>query len=79
VQRSNGQTVLSVLDTGCGIPVDERARVFDRFYRREGSDVTGSGLGLAIVQNIAAQHGATVELVDNPMDSGLWVRVIFRA
>ena len=70
--------MLSVLDTGCGIPLDERARVFDRFYRREGSGVTGSGLGLAIVQSVAAQHGATVGLKDNPAGAGLWARVIFR-
>ena len=78
VQHKDGGAMLSVLDTGSGIPDDDRARVFDRFYRREGSGVTGSGLGLAIVQNVAAQHGATVELVDNPAGSGLWVRVIFK-
>lgn len=78
VQHKEGGAMLSVLDTGSGIPLDERARVFDRFYRREGSGVTGSGLGLAIVQSVAAQHGATVELKDNPAGAGLWARVIFR-
>lgn len=77
VQRANGQPVLSVLDNGPGIPIEERERVFDRFYRREGSDVTGSGLGLAIVQNIAEQHGAVVVLTDNPEGAGLRVEVRF--
>jgi len=77
VQRVNGQPVLSVLDNGPGIPIEERERVFDRFYRREGSGVTGSGLGLAIVQNIAEQHGAVVVLTDNPEGAGLRVEVRF--
>lgn len=77
VQRANGQPVLSVLDNGPGIPIEERERVFDRFYRREGSGVTGSGLGLAIVQNIAEQHGAVVTLTDNPAGAGLQVEVRF--
>lgn len=61
-----------------GIPADERQRVFDRFYRREGTEVTGSGLGLAIVQNIAEQHGATLRLADSPAGAGLLVSVTFR-
>lgn len=77
VQRANGQPVLSVLDSGPGIPLEERGRVFNRFYRREGSGVTGSGLGLAIVQNIAEQHGAAVALSDNPAGTGLQVEVRF--
>lgn len=77
VQRVNGQPVLSVVDSGPGIPIEERERVFDRFYRREGSVVTGSGLGLAIVQNIAEQHGARVALADNPAGAGLRVEVRF--
>lgn len=77
VQSVNGQPVLSVLDNGPGIPIEERERVFDRFYRREGSGVTGSGLGLAIVQNIAEQHGAVVGLTDNPEGAGLRVEVRF--
>ncbi len=77
VQRLNGQPVLSVVDSGPGIPIEERERVFDRFYRREGSVVTGSGLGLAIVQNIAEQHGARVALADNPAGAGLRVEVRF--
>lgn len=78
VQSVNGQPILSVQDSGTGIPVAERERVFDRFYRREGSGVTGSGLGLAIVRNIAEHHAATVRLADNPAGAGLLVSVAFR-
>jgi signal transduction histidine kinase len=59
--------VVRVDDSGPGIPVAERSRVFDRFYRRAGSETTGSGLGLAIVRAIAERHGAEVRLDDSPL------------
>lgn len=61
------EAVLRVDDSGPGIPPAERARVFDRFYRRDGGDAVGSGLGLAIVRAIADRHGARVELGDAPL------------
>jgi two-component system OmpR family sensor kinase len=68
---------LVVTDDGPGIPAGERARVFDRFYRRAGTAPPGSGLGLAIVQAIAAAHGATVALSDSPGGKGLTVTATF--
>lgn len=53
---------LQVEDSGPGIPVAERALVFQPFYRALGTTVDGSGLGLAIVAEIARQHDAEVEL-----------------
>jgi two-component system OmpR family sensor kinase len=76
VQIEDGAPVVSVEDTGPGIPPDERARVFDRFYRVEQAGA-GSGLGLAIVQNIAQRHGAHVELDAGAGGQGLKVRVRF--
>ncbi|HEX7635067.1 MAG TPA: sensor histidine kinase N-terminal domain-containing protein [Noviherbaspirillum sp.] len=58
--------ILEVEDTGPGIPPSERAHVFERFYRILGSQAEGSGLGLAIVREIAQQHGADVEIGNNP-------------
>jgi two-component system, OmpR family, sensor histidine kinase TctE len=58
--------VLEVEDTGPGIPQGERQHVFERFYRILGSNVEGSGLGLAIVREIAQQHGAEVDVFNNP-------------
>ncbi|MFA5170272.1 MAG: ATP-binding protein [Sulfuriferula sp.] len=77
VAREAGQAVLRVMDSGIGIPEQERERVFDRFYRREGTEVTGSGLGLAIVRNIAEAHHAELVLSDNLPGAGLVVTVKF--
>ncbi|MFT3954097.1 MAG: sensor histidine kinase N-terminal domain-containing protein [Piscinibacter sp.] len=56
--------VLQVEDSGPGIPMAEREKVFRPFYRTLGTDVDGSGLGLAIVREIATQHGAQIQLED---------------
>ena len=56
--------VLQVEDTGPGIPEAERALVLQPFYRSLGTNVDGSGLGLAIVNEIVAQHGATMTIED---------------
>ena len=74
----NGQPWLEVADSGPGIPADERARVFDRFYRRHDALEPGSGLGLAIVKAIADRHGARVELGESTL-GGLVARIRFPA
>lgn len=68
--------VLEVKDSGPGIPAEDRERVFDRFYRRDGSPAGGSGLGLAIVRSVADRCGARVELGIADL-GGLQVRVAF--
>jgi two-component system, OmpR family, sensor kinase len=65
------RAVVTVTDTGPGIPPGERERVFDRFHRVPGTTGTGSGLGLALVQSIAARHDGEVVLEDGPGGSGL--------
>ena len=73
-----GMVTLQVDDTGPGIPVQERERVFDPFYRVLGSGEIGSGLGLAITRTVADSMGATIELVDaSASASGLRVLVRF--
>jgi two-component system, OmpR family, sensor histidine kinase TctE len=68
---------LSVVDTGPGIPADERGKVLERFYRITGTPGEGSGLGLAIVREVADRHGAELELAAGDEHSGTRVRVIF--
>jgi two-component system, OmpR family, sensor histidine kinase QseC len=53
---------LRVQDDGPGIAPDEQARVFERFYRGAGHEVTGSGLGLAIVQQAVLRLGGRVHI-----------------
>ena len=56
------QIVLRVADTGMGIPADEQARVFEKFYRASNATggEAGSGLGLAIVKSIVESHQGRV-------------------
>lgn len=76
--RSGDTPCLSVTDNGPGIPLGERQRVFDRFYRGAGATGYGSGLGLAIVRAVAERHGARIALDDAP-GGGLRVNVVFPA
>ena len=67
--KSETGIVLSVSDTGAGIPPEHQSRIFERFYRVDKShsrQTGGTGLGLSIVKHIAQYHGATVSLVSQP-------------
>lgn len=84
VGTSEGRPWVRVADEGPGIALEERGRVFDRFYRSttaksstEPAVVSGSGLGLAIVKAIADRHHADVELDAGPTGVGLMVTVVF--
>lgn len=69
---------LRIQDDGPGIPLAERGRVFDPFYRTLGNEQIGSGLGLSIVQTIAHRIGAEIRLgfTDEARQAGLSVAVI---
>ncbi len=77
ILRCAAPAVLEVEDDGPGIPLEERDRVFERFYRRN-QQVAGSGLGLAIVGEICRAHLAQISLHDGEQ-AGLKVRVSFIA
>ena len=75
---SQGKAELRIQNNGPGIPLAERDRVFDPFYRMLGSQQIGSGLGLSIVQTIAHRIGAEIRLdfADDVQQTGLVVKVI---
>lgn len=75
-----GEIVLTVKDTGIGIPKEHQERIFERFYRVDKSrskSMGGTGLGLAIVKHIVAKHDAAMEL-DSEVGKGTEIRVIFK-
>lgn len=71
--------VLRVSDNGVGVPMPDRARIFDRFHRQLGQDSDGCGLGLSIVKRIVELHHAGLAVEDSPLGSGLSVVVRFPA
>lgn len=79
VRRSEDGTVLSVEDTGVGIPFEYQDRVFERFFRVDNSrskDVPGTGLGLSIVKHAAQIHDARIALESTP-NAGTKITVVF--
>jgi len=74
---SNGREILlSVRDTGMGIPRDQHTRIFRKFYRvdRENTAIPGTGLGLPIVLSIVEHHGGRIE-VESEEGKGACFRV----
>ena len=80
--RLKNEAVLSVKDTGIGIPKKHQQRIFERFYRVDKSrskSTGGTGLGLAIVKHIVAGHkGAAIEL-ESDSGKGTEIKIIFPA
>jgi signal transduction histidine kinase len=57
------QVRISVADDGPGIPVEDQARIFERFYRVSGAAAAGTGLGLAIAKGLVELHGGTLSVM----------------
>ena len=64
----DGQLVISVSDTGIGIPLADQPYVFDKFYRAANArdDYTGTGLGLSIVKSIVENHNGRIWVDSKP-------------
>lgn len=77
--EKDGVLEIFVEDNGKGIPLEERERVLDPFYRILGSDQQGSGLGLAIANQIVQNYHGEIQLLDSPhFSSGLMIKMMFR-
>jgi two-component system nitrogen regulation sensor histidine kinase NtrY len=61
---------LTVADTGCGIPADDKARLFEPYFSTK---KTGTGLGLAIVSTIIADHNGYIRVRDNKPQGSIFI------
>ena len=69
VHRDGSKVLVTVKDTGIGIPRSEQKKIFEKFFRGEDSlvhETKGSGLGLALVRHIMEAHGGSVEVESTP-------------
>lgn len=64
IQHQNEELIITVSDTGMGIPKEALPKIFERFYRidRPGKQIQGTGLGLAIVHKIVMMHSGRIEV-----------------
>lgn len=79
LKSKDGNIVLSVSDTGIGIPAEHQNRIFERFYRVDKShskETGGTGLGLSIVKHAVAYHGGTIKL-ESKLGEGTTITVEF--
>ena len=79
IGEKDGRTMLSVKDTGIGIPKKHQERIFERFYRVDRSrskSTGGTGLGLAIVKHIVAQQNAELTL-ESEEGKGTEITILF--
>jgi two-component system OmpR family sensor kinase len=82
VQARTDVVVLTVEDNGRGVPVADRVRIFDRFFRGEEARhrrADGSGLGLAIASWIVRRHGGTIRVDDSELGGARFVVELGRA
>lgn len=78
IKKRGKSTVITVADTGIGIPAEHQARVFERFYRVDKShskETGGTGLGLSIVKRAVMLHNGKVELTST-VGEGTTVKVV---
>ena len=79
LEQKNNNTILSVADTGIGIPTEHQSRIFERFYRVDKShskETGGTGLGLSIVKHAVAYHGGKIKL-ESTVNVGTTITVCF--
>jgi two-component system, NtrC family, sensor histidine kinase GlrK len=68
-QSEREQLVIDVIDSGPGVPTEERNRIFEAFYQGttpQGGHVKGTGIGLSVVTEFVNAHGGAIEIIDRP-------------
>jgi two-component system sensor histidine kinase KdpD len=83
IHRVADELCIDVVDRGPGIAPEQRARIFEMFYRVQrtdrGESATGTGLGLAICQGMVGAHGGRVEVLDGDGGRGTRMRIALPA
>ena len=81
VAQKTGKVLLSVQDTGIGIPPEHQDKVFERFYRVDKSHSKqsgGTGLGLSIVKHAVQYHHGKIE-IESALNQGAKISILFEA
>jgi signal transduction histidine kinase len=79
VAHGKNEISISVSDTGIGIPMKERSKIFERFYRVDKArsrETGGTGLGLSIVKHAADFHGGTINVTSTEGEGSTFTLVI---
>jgi heavy metal sensor kinase len=77
LEKDDDRAVITIQDTGIGIPEPDRQRIFDRFYRCDQSRNTpGNGLGLSHVRAIVRAHGGDITVESSPGKGSVFIVVL---
>lgn len=72
VSRAENQLVITIADSGPGVPLHERERIFEKFAQLEGGERKGAGLGLMFCKMVTEAHGGTLAVEDSDMGGALF-------
>jgi signal transduction histidine kinase len=73
-QPTDSNLEISVEDSGPGVPVDIRERIFDPFVRGKGQqNIDGAGIGLSLVRAIAQSHGGRATLMESELGGAKFI------
>jgi signal transduction histidine kinase len=76
--ESEDEVRIEIRDNSCGIPEDQRERIFEPYRRLHGSEVHGSGLGLYICRQIVERHGGRIWVESSDASGSVFCFVLKR-
>jgi signal transduction histidine kinase len=72
ISREENQLAITVADSGPGVPLHERERIFEKFAQVEGSERRGAGLGLTFCKMVVEAHGGTLTVEESDLGGALF-------